>query len=217
MKKIITTIACAVLLCFGSSAMAAPTYYYEATNVEAVGVINYGLGPSINNPATFSFTGTSGTINENLSLFTSGEYTVSFELDGFWVDFDNDNISDFDLPDVSFTSSPYLIPMLPPLSGTVGALTWAVDPYSGGTASYDFGNTGTFTNFGVNAFLAQLDFQVSGGVNGVMDADIYWDTLRVEFNNTASVPEPSTILIMGLGLLGLLGYKRRNHKLGSVR
>ncbi len=217
MKKIITTTVCAVLLCFGSSAMAAPIYYYEATDVEAVGVVNYGLGSSINNPATLSFTGTSGTINENLSFFTPGEYTVSFELEGFWVDFNNDNNSDFNLPDVSFTSSPYLISMLPPLSGTVGALTWAVDPYSGGTASYDFGNTGAFTNFDVNALLAQLDLQISGGANGVMDADIYWETLRVEFNNTASVPEPSTILIMGLGLLGLLGYKRRSHKPSSVR
>lgn len=215
MKKIIMTTACAALLCFGSSAMAA-SIYYEATNVEGVGEVNYGVGWGINNPATFSFTGTSGTISENLGSFTPGEYTASFELDGFWMDFNSDGISDFDLPGVSLTSSPYLIPVLPSLSGTMGALSWAVDPYSGGSVSYDFGNTGTFTNFGVNAFLAQLDFQTSGGMNGVMDANIYWDRLRVELNSTASVPGPSTILIMGVGLLGLLGYKRRSHKSGSL-
>jgi len=170
------------------------------------------MGLNANDPATFSFTGISGSIDENLSLFTSGEYTISFNLDGFWMDFNGDDISDFDLPDTSFTTGPYLIPALPPFSGTAGALTWSVNPYSGGSVSYDFGDTGYVTNFDVNALLAGLDQQYSGGMNGVMDADIYWDTLRIELNSTVSVPEPSTILMMSIGLLGLVGYSRKRNE-----
>ncbi len=53
-------------------------------------------------------------------------------------------------------------------------------------------------------------------MNGVMDADIYWDTLRIELNSTVSVPEPSTILMMGIGLLGLVGYNRKRCQLSRM-
>ncbi len=194
----------------------ATSIYYEATNVVGIGEVTYGLGPSVNDPATVSFTGVSGSIDENISHFTPGEYTISFVLDGFWMDFDGDNISDFSLADISFTTGSYLMPALPPLSGTAGALTWSVDPYSGGSASYDFGNTGPITNADVNGLLAGLDQQYSGGMNGVMNADVYWDTLRVELNSTTSVPEPSTILMMGVGLLGLVGYSRKRRRSDRV-
>ncbi len=187
----------------------ATSIYYEASNVVGVAEVNYGVGSAIYDAPEFNFVGVSGTVDENLSLLTPGEYTISFTLDGFWADFDSDGISDFDLPDTSFTSGSYLIPALPPFSGTAGALTWSVNPYSGGSVSYDFGNTGSITNFDVNVLLAGLDQQYSGGMNGVMDADIYWNTLRIELNSTVSVPEPSTILMMGIGLLGLVGYNRK--------
>ncbi len=215
MKKLITTTACAAFLCFGGSAMAAPIYY-EATNVTGIGEVDYAVGLGVNNPATFSFTGTSGSIDENLSLFVPGEYTISFSLDGFWMDFNGDTISDFDLPDTSFTTDAYLIPALPPFSGTAGALTWSVNPYSGGSVSYDFGNTGSITNFEVNVLLAGLDQQYSGAMDGVMGADIYWDTLRIELNSAVAVAEPSSILMMGLGLLGLAGCKRKCRRSGRV-
>ncbi|HHH47812.1 MAG TPA: PEP-CTERM sorting domain-containing protein [Gammaproteobacteria bacterium] len=215
MKKIITTTACAALLCLGGPAMAT-SIYYEATDVVGTAEITYGLGPDVNAPPVFSFAATSGSVDENLGLFVPGEYTISFTLDGFWADFNGDTVSDFDLPDTSFTSDPYLIPALPPFNGTAGALTWSVDPYSGGTVSYDFGDVGPITNFDVNEMLAEVDLLYSGGMNGVMTADIYWDTLRIELNRTVSVPEPSTILIMGLGLLGLVGYNRRRIHPGKV-
>ncbi len=42
----------------------------------------------------------------------------------------------------------------------------------------------------------------SGGVNG-------WFGANFDFNTTAPVPEPSTILLLGAGLLGLVGYNRK--------
>ncbi len=208
MKKTMMTAACAVLFCFGGPAMAT-AIYYQASNVEGVGEIVYGLGSDINNPVSASFTASSGTVDENLASFMPGEYTISFTLNGFWVDFNGDAVADFDLPDTSFTTGPYQITALPPFSGAAGGLTWSVDPYSGGSVSYDFGDVGPLTNFDVNTGLAELDYLSSGSMDGLLAADIYWDTLRIELNSTVAVPEPSTVLIMGMGLLGLVGFGRK--------
>ena len=210
MKKFLTFL-CAMVLVVGLVASASATpIYYQATNVVGVGTITYGYTPAtINDAPVFTFTGISGDVDENLSSFTPGEYTIDFTLTGFWADYDENGSADFTLPNIDFTSGPYNILSAPTPSGTYGQLSWNVDIYSGGWISYDFGTTGSYTNAGVNNDLGMVDFIYSGATNGVMNADIRWDTLRVELNSTAPVPEPSTILLMGIGLLGLVGYSSR--------
>lgn len=214
MKNILITIVCTAFLWFTSSAMAT-TIYYEATNVSGVGTITYGMGANAMDAPEFTFVGSAGNVDENLSLFSPGEYALSFSLVGFWADFNEDGNVDFQFSDIglsnniSFTTGPYTIPALPPLSGTYGQLSWDFNPYSSLSLSYDFGTMG-FTNADANSMLAFLDMQSSQGwPDGIMNADLGWESLRVELNSTASVPEPSTLLLMGVGLFGLVGYNRK--------
>ncbi len=209
MKKVISALMLSGAL-FTGSALAAPIYY-EATNVVGTGTIEYGYTPgTINDAPVFSFVGTSGTVSENLASYIPGDYTVSFYLDGLWVDANpNDGIINFSqaafgLNPFSFTSGSVMLPALS-LVDSIGPLSWNFVPNSGIEVSYDFGMTGAFTNMNVNQVLASADFIYSGEINGVMDASIGWDTLRVELN---AVPEPATLLLFGIGLLGV-GFKRR--------
>ena len=207
MKKSLITMICGVFLCTASSAMAT-SVYYEATNVEGVAEINYGTSLGINDAPIFSFSALSGdTPQYDFSSFQPGEYTLSFSLDGFWADVNKKNI--FTLPDYSYTSNSFVLSSLPHLSGTSGQLSWDIDLNCGGSVSYDFGTSGAYTNASVNGMLALYDNHFSGDANGVMDANIGWDTLRVELNNTEPVPEPATMLLFGTGLLGLVGYNRK--------
>lgn len=187
----------------------ATSIFYEATDVTGVGSVAYGTGANINNAPVFTFTGNTGVVDYDFSAFSPGEYTLSVTLDGFWADFNEDSIVDYTLPGGTLTSNPFTLTALPPSAGSVGQLSWDVDLNAGGWVSYDFGTTGTYTNFGVNSSLGWLDYAYSGAANGEMNADIGWNTLRVELNSTEPVPEPATMLLFGTGLLGLVGYNRK--------
>ena len=163
MKKFLLFL-CAVMLVLGmATSSSATSIYYEATGVSGSATITYGTftNGDPDNPPAFSFWATAGSVDENLASFVPDEYSIGFTLDGFWADINEDGTPDFFLPDFSFTSGPYTIPALPPLSGTYGQLTWNFAPYSGGSASYDFGTTG-ITNSDVNIVLAALDSTYSG-------------------------------------------------------
>jgi hypothetical protein len=188
-----------------SSVWASPIYY-EATAVTGTGTVTYGMGSAINDAPIFDFAGTYGTVDNQLFNFTPGEYTISFTLNGFWADFNNDSAPDFALPDTTLTTGPLTLPALPSPSGNYGQLSWDIDLNNGGWVSYDFGNVG---NMGINSLLAFID----PDSNGSMDAEIGWDKLRVELNpTTAPVPEPATMLLFGTGLACLAGVVRRKKK-----
>ncbi len=204
-----------IALFLSSSAAQAAVIFYETTNVDGSATINYGMGTSINDAPVFSFAAATGNVNENLSSFSAGNYTLSFTLEGLAIDINEDGSDDFFQSDFgpnpfSITSSSFYLASLPPLSGNSGPLSWAFNPYSGDSLSYDFDIIpGPNSNSSINGDLAGLDFFYSGGVaNGVMNADVSWDLLRIEL--TSVVPEPSIFALFSLGLFGMLAARRKS-------
>ena len=88
------------------------------------------------------------------------------------------------------------------------------DYYSGGSSLNNHYQIDTFDliNIGIpltgSILTLQTDHYYSSGDGWALD----YSLLTLSGDNTAPVPEPSTILLMGIGLLGLVGYSRKRSK-----
>lgn len=230
MRKFVITLLTATLFFCGTSAMAA-SFYYEATDVSGAGTVTYNVYSPTTAPS-FNFVGNSGTVATNLNDFEAGTYIVDVTLTKFTLDTNEDGTSDFNSADLPAFMDLYGVPLsgsygdlsyqvndttvslslastyFPDMSGagTFGALAYNFDPSRSLFLSYDFGTTGTFTNSNVSAQLAYLDSAYGGGANGVMTSDIGWESFRVDFT---PVPEPSTFILLGVGVAGLAFYRRK--------
>jgi hypothetical protein len=95
---------------------------------------------------------------------------------------------------------------------------WPWDNYgnSGGTVSFDFLDingavidSGSLTLPGDNAFYAYSD-TVEGVHSIAFNSYGFWPRLdSINYNGSESVPEPASMLLLSLGLVGLVGFRKK--------
>ncbi len=120
------------------------------------------------------------------SIFTYDSYAISSDFDDFSDPFNSGNVSGMAFPAVMVGSNP-----------SVALATLSFTAMNAGA--------GTLQTLGFyDGLLSGLFYEVSGfDINSSLDISV---------NESAPVPEPSTILLMGIGLLGLIAIKSRKQK-----
>ena len=214
MKKCIGFLATAMAVIFlAGSAQAAHVSNFNITQADfsLSGFSSGGLptsGPdllSISN-VTGSYTLDIPPVGGPWDVYVVGSLEADFDNDGTWDDFAFDEyVGNYSSPGPSTSWGPGTIPFTVDLD-----LGYDVD-LDGGYPAGSFGTNananltlsgnGTVMYF-LNTYLTNLDNN-SGGGDGIIDG---W--IRGDITVTA-VPIPSAVLLLGTGLIGLMGIRRK--------
>ena len=136
---------------------------------------------------------------------TTGNYELSFDYLGLAVEGSvAGDLGGF----IGYTSCPV------PGYGGPNWLAGTKDSYPG--LATQLSDTGQWVHVEIpfavsgNVHIMLEDFSHSGGVAG----DVYFDNIRLDNSqNATATPEPATMLLLGSGLLGLVGLKRKSRKI----
>ena len=184
MKKFLTFL-CAVTLVLGLVGSASAISF---TNTQVLDVWLGGSGQSNSGTYTWSHD-TPADFEVPYDVVNSASLAIS----ALWVDANNETVSVEGIGQGTLRST--------------GSWDWALGWY--GTSNLDIADVFVTWNAGDPLDVA-LNYTEWPNRNGL---HLYSSTFTLDYENGAApVPEPSTILLMGIGLLGLVGYSRKRSK-----
>lgn len=143
---------------------------------------------------------------------------VTVELFSLWTDETSINKDDLAFDDISVAFD-FTIPA-PPFSGTVSGQThgWKklFGIFQGGKVEWDSPETLYFGPLGDGELTISLsDECFNSGFLGVCEGECFGAVVEATFHMTheaSPVPEPTTMLLLGSGLIGIAGFRKKLRK-----